>query len=688
MDSKEYYAQFMQDIYARSGALGDSNIPVFTERMCEFLVEQGVIENFRPIGYKKTSQGIRVDAGDCDEETEVVSLFVTDFRFGNELETISQSDVTKQFQRAEKFFTSSLAPRFHQKMEESASGYQFAREIHETNASSKISKVRFYLLTNAELSNRFTGIDGRKENGFQYVFDIWDMGRLFRLDSSGGHEDVVVDLGAEGGIPCLAAFNGADDCESYLLIMPGDRLADLYDRYGERLLEQNVRTFLQFRGKINKGIRNTILHEPQMFFSYNNGLCVTAEKVVTNENRDRILSVTNLQIVNGGQTTASLYTTRKNRANLSKVYVQVKLSLVSPDQVETVVPKISEYANTQNKVSAADFMSNHPFHLRIEELSRRLWAPSPQGGRKETHWFYERVRGQYANAQARLTPAKQKEFLFNFPKHQMFTKTDLAKFEYSLDMKPHIVSRGAQKNFAQFAQETVKKWIQQETQFNELYFKNLIAKAILFRFLDNCVREQEWYGDFKAQIVTYSLAKLASMVSDAGKYLNLERVWREQGPSPATKAQLLAIAESVNRAIQNTPAENANVTEWCKNPLCWIEVRSLPLTLSKEVSSELMRPDDLSALQKDAMATQKVDSGIDKQEYVVKKGKAYWQLIQQFAADVPFLSPKETDILKIACSDKLPSDKQSAILVDIERKAVEEGFYPADSHNSDRSASS
>jgi len=206
-------------------------------------------------------------------------------------------------------------------------------------------------------------------------------------------------------------------------------------------------------------MRNTIQNEPEMFFAYNNGLTATAEYVQTDKTRGRMQSVTNLQIVNGGQTTASIFTAKKkNKAELSKIYVQVKLTVIQPEKVETVVPRISEYANTQNKVSAADFFSNHPFHLRMEEISRRLWAPSPQGGLRETHWFYERARGQYANAQATLTPAKKKEFLTKNPRAQMFRKTDLAKFEHSISMQPHSVSLGAQKNFSKFANEIGQKW--------------------------------------------------------------------------------------------------------------------------------------------------------------------------------------------------------------------------------------
>ncbi|MBW1673100.1 MAG: AIPR family protein [Deltaproteobacteria bacterium] len=681
MDIEEYYTEFMQDIYARSGAEEDTNIFVFTERMCELLMEQGVIEDFKSIGYKKSSQGIRVDASDYNPETEVLSLFVTDFRFDHNLGSLSQTDITKHFKRAEKFFTSSLEPRFHQSLEESAEGFELAREIYEKEKSSNISRIQFYLLTNAELSKRIESVGNREINGHKCIYDIWDISRLFRLESSGkAREDVILDFKEYGetGVPCLTAFTGANDYESYLLVMPGNLISDLYDRYGERLLEQNVRTFLQFRGKVHKGLRNTLLNEPGMFFAYNNGLTVTAEDIELNESRDRIKSITNLQIVNGGQTTASIFTAgKKNRADLTDVYVQVKLSLVPADQVETVVPKISEYANTQNKVNAADFFSNHPFHLRIEGISRRLWAPSPEGGLRETHWFYERARGQYANAQANLTPAKQKEFLSKYPRHQMFTKTDLAKFEHTMDMLPYTVSLGAQKNFAQFADRISKKWDNKETQFNELYFKRLIATAILFRYLDNNIMKQDWYGGYKANIVTYSLAKLTKMVSDTGKYLDLDRIWQEQDLSPALKRQLMVIAESVNTQVQETPDDITNVTEWCKKVSCWYEVQKLQIDLSREVLSELVDSEEIRNREKDADKSQGVDTGISNQTYVVEKGENYWQQLRQWIyTQEVFLSPREMDILGVACSipDKIPSDKQSDTLIDIEKKAMVEGF--------------
>ena len=213
------------------------------------------------------------------------------------------------------------------------------------------------------------------------------------------------------GLPCLPAHLNSATYKSYLVVMPATVLAELYGKYGSRLLEQNVRSFLQVRGNVNKGIRATIMNDPEMFFAYNNGITATARDVENGKHANGIVivSLKDLQIVNGGQTTASLFHThRKDKASLENIFVQMKLSVIDEEKSEEVVPRISEYANTQNKVNAADFFSNHPFHVRMEGFSRRLWAPAQQGAQRETKWFYESARGQYADAQSKLTPRREK----------------------------------------------------------------------------------------------------------------------------------------------------------------------------------------------------------------------------------------------------------------------------------------
>ncbi|MEZ5284682.1 MAG: AIPR family protein [Vicinamibacterales bacterium] len=314
---------------------------------------------------------------------------------------------------------------------------------------------------------------------------MWDIGRLHRFAGSGGREEIVVDLEADfgGGLPVLPAHLSDAGYQAFLAVVPGSQLAAVYERWGARLLEQNVRVFLQARGSVNKGIRNTIENDPEMFFAYNNGITATAEGVETSRDSGGLVvrSVRNLQIVNGGQTTASIHAaSRKKDVDLSKVFVQMKLSIIEPSRALDVVPRISEFANSQNRVNAADFFANHPFHVRFEEFSRRVFAPSPDGSFRESKWFYERARGQYQDARTLLNAAQRKKFDLEYPKMQLVEKTDLAKFLNSWRGHPDIVSKGSQKNFAEFARHIGAEWSKDSDAFNEHFYRQSIARRSSF----------------------------------------------------------------------------------------------------------------------------------------------------------------------------------------------------------------
>jgi hypothetical protein len=548
--------------------------------------------------------------------------------------------------------------------------------------SKKLRKVRFIVISTSQLSKRIVDLSEDILGGIPCYFDIWDLGRVQRIEESGkAREDIIIEFNNNStGLPCLPAFTGENTYESYLIVMPGALVAELYETYGERLLEQNVRTFLQFRGNVNKGIRNTIQNAPEMFFAYNNGISATAEEVITEskEQSVTIKSIKNLQIVNGGQTTASLFNSNKNsKVDISKVYVQIKLTVIPPDKTEEIVPKISEYANTQNKVNAADFFSNHPFHLRIEEISRRLWAPSSKGSLKETHWYYERVRGQYANAQTNLTPTQKKEFQLVNPRNQMFVKTDLAKFESSWARAPHIVCLGAQKNFVKFAENIARNWASSEKDFNDLYFKRIVAKAILFRTVDKLVLKQPWYGGLKAQIVTYTIAKLSQMIEDSRMFLNLEKIWTNQSISLGLENLLVSIAEKVNNEIQTPPTGITNLSEWCKKEFCWKNIQKVPMELPYEqLQSDLISITEKRQKDRDAKDVRSIDNGIQAQKYVLEKGAPFWSKLVTWSITNRVFSPKESGLLNTASQIpfKIPSEKQSLLLLDIEQKANREGF--------------
>lgn len=446
--AEEFFHDFRQDLLAGAEANGNFLLAEFMDVVSRELTETGFTEGFEFAHYR-AQRGMRVDGYWFNDEGGL-NLFVADFDSRTELASLTRTDVDAAFKRVANFFDASRRKNLSADLEVTSPEYGLARQI--ADRKSMIRQLNLILASERALSDRIQALPDTETAGIPTSFHIWDISRLHRQRSSRSHKEAL-DLDFEAmfgtGISCLPAHLGTEAYQSYLIVMPGDILSALYEKFGARLLEQNVRTFLQARGKVNQGIRTTILTEPGMFFAYNNGITATAQsvEVMRTDTGLHITRITDLQIVNGGQTTASLFhTRRRDKANLAQIFVQMKLSVIDSEESERVVPRISEYANTQNRVQAADFFSNHAFHIRMEEFSRRMWAPAGRGAQRETKWFYERARGQYADAQAKLTPAEQKRFKAENPKPQMLTKTDLAKFENVWDDHPRYVNLGAEKN--------------------------------------------------------------------------------------------------------------------------------------------------------------------------------------------------------------------------------------------------
>lgn len=377
--------------------------------------------------------------------------------------------------------------------------------------------------------------------------------------------------------------------------LPARLIADLYGRYGSRLLQSNVRSYLSNRGKVNRGIRETIMSKPELFLAYNNGITATATEAQIKDSS--IIRVTDLQIVNGGQTTASLfYAQRDNKPvrQFDEAYIQAKLVVVSPLLAQDLVPNISRFANSQNRVSEADFFSNSPFHVRLETLSRRILTPPRPGVTYQSKWFYERARGQYANEKAKLVgAAEERKFTATYPRSQVITKTDAARYAVSWARKPHLVSAGAQKNFVAFADEVASKWESSAESFNDDYFKELVAKAILYNSIRSSVAKQPWYrSGYLANIVTYTVAKISDVIAKADKgQFDFESVWQRQDISEATRIFALEIAQRVLQVLTSDQRPVTNVTEWAKREQCWQTVRAMSVTLPPALTEELVSSD-------------------------------------------------------------------------------------------------
>lgn len=681
--AESFFHDFRQDLLAGAEANGSFLLVEFMDVVSRELTETGFTEGFEFAHYR-AQRGMRVDGYWFNDEG-VLNLFVADFDSRAELATLTRTDVDAAFKRVVNFFDASLRKNLAANLEITSPEYGLARQI--ADRKSLIRHLNLILVSERSLSDRIQALPDAETAGTATSFHIWDISRLHRQRSSRSHKEAL-DLDFEAmfgtGISCLPAHLGTGAYQSYLVVMPGPILSTIYEKFGARLLEQNVRTFLQARAKVNQGIRTTIMTEPGMFFAYNNGITATAQGVETKRTIDglQITKITDLQIVNGGQTTASLFhTRRKDKADLTQIFVQMKLSVIDNEESEKVVPRISEYANTQNRVQAADFFSNHAYHIRMEEFSRRLWAPAGKGAQRETKWFYERARGQYADAQAKLTPAEQKRFKAENPKPQMLTKTDLAKFENVWDDHPRYVNLGAEKNFARYAARIGKEWDKSSDSFNEAYFKRAVARGIIFRATERIVSAQPWYNNgYRANIVAYTLAVLSELTRRKEKSLDFQRVWNAQAISPVLESTIAVVASRVNDDLLRPMQGISNISEWAKRETCWARMienmDEFANLLPDEFDGECLSRDDHLSEKRAARNTQKVDNGIAAQTKVFAIPAAKWITVHDTLAAKRLLTPKEIGILNVAMQMplKIPTEKQCAVLLDTIEKARSEGI--------------
>jgi hypothetical protein len=580
---KSFTDDLLQEIIAGSdsGDSGTFRVNEFTRCAADYLIEAGEIDEIHVCYHK--SRGMQINGYNVSQDEDCLDLFVTIFNQQSPPPVITKTQAETALRQAEGVLKKALAGHY-KSMEESTEEYDLFQRIYQIR--DHLINTKIYLLTDGIVNSE--NIASEKNGDILISYHIWDIRRICRFANSGTkYETIEIDFVEEFGttISCLSMVDPGSDYQGYLAVIPGEILAGIYEKYGPRLLERNVRSFLQARGNVNKGIRKTIIEEPHRFFAYNNGISATAEKIEFADNSNgkvRIKKVRNLQIVNGGQTTASLYhTAKKDKAVLKGIHVQAKLSVIPPDQIDGIVPLISRYANSQNKVSDADFYANDPFHIKIEELSRTIWAPTADGTNRQTKWFYERARGQYLDSKGKEgTPARKRQFEKMYPNAQKFTKTDLAKYENTWMQLPHQVSMGAQKNFNLFSIRLKERG---RLEIDNLYFEHLIAKAILFKRAEKLIGELN-YGGYRANIVTYTLAWLSHHTSQR---IDLDAIWKKQSVSPAIQDAIRTVSAVVYRVI-TTPPNAKNITEWCKRKDCWDAICAEDVKLTATFNREVL----------------------------------------------------------------------------------------------------
>ena len=647
----KFYKSLVQEVVIRQRANeeGDSQEQTFTRYCMELLSEAGETENYdiafleRGLG---TKNQLKINGYAISDNYETVDLFISLYEGSEEPTTIHKEDIDTAATRLKNFFRKAIYSELLNEIEESSTIFEFVNTLGTyKELRDSLIRVNAFILTNGIYKGE---IPSHTEiSGYKIIYRVFDINYLYQI-SEDAHAPITINL-EEGGwqIPCLRAPSSNEDYDAYVAILPGDFLYEIYDIYGGRLLEQNVRSFLQFTGKINQGIRDTIKKAPHMFLAYNNGIAATADSMDVDSD-GIIKSISNFQIVNGGQSTASIYHTKKKvKVDISNIYVQVKLSIVKKkDEYTKIVSDISKFANTQNKVNNADFSANNLVLVELEKVSRYVMTPITPERSMQTYWFFERARSQYKNSRLKegFTSSRQKAFDLKYPKNQMFTKVELAKYINCFEeiyeggklvISPHIVVRGAEKNYAQFIAKVLTT---NPKKITNVYFEDTIAKAILFKAADQLYgtkRTGNNIGELKSVVVPYAIGLLNHLTSGR---IDLYKIWKNQKISDALSNLIYSLMRQVNPFIMNISPSN-NYLEWAKKEECWLAVRN-----NKEWEYDLDSIED-DLIDPDYPVVRKVTVNTvvdDKSEHDLKVVKSIpyklWQKIADWGAESGELS--------------------------------------------------
>lgn len=519
----------------------------------------------------KESEKFKVNAFAYSEYFQSLTLIVSCYEKNGKIERLNKLDTAKICRQASKFYKLCCASNsIFDEMEESSNEYA----LYEFIKSNKDNVENLYIIL---LTNKLVNGDLPEDtmiNKTAVKYDVWDIERLVQaVYQRKETEKLVIRFKNKYRyrLQLIKVPQKSEIYDCYVGYISGICLAEIYRDEGQRLIEKNVRSFLQATGKVNKGIRDTLRSDPAMFMAYNNGISTIAEQVIIDENEstDDFIIIKELigwQIVNGGQTTASIYAALQNKVDLSNVNVQMKLTVIKSDeQMDTVISSISRFANSQNKITMSDFSANDDFHIKLEQLSRRVYIPVEKG-KSSQRWFYERARGQYnVEVHRQLTAASKKKYKEQNPKNKCISKTVAAKCTMCWLKHPDIVSKGLETNFIKYSSMIQDGEIEAP---NEEFYCDMIAQVILFQQCDKIVDAQN-FGGYKAQINYYTIALLAEFYSDK---VDFKYIWQHQNISPETAQLLEDICYKIWNHFMNPKTNNAkgvNVTQWCKKEECW-----------------------------------------------------------------------------------------------------------------------
>ena len=601
---KSFYSDTMEIVREQAKECGISVESALTDFLMDYLKLEGVTISPELITCVNTEckretdfSFYKMNGFDYSEESGVLDLFLTYFIDKDEVTEYTKSKIEHSHNALYRFFMSCIEndALLNKYKNEDPDIAEVIETIRSEYKKKNIHLVRFYFLTNgfvkgdADKTEDLTiGLTGCEIPLEEYIWDI----EAARQSDIAARQEPFVDIDLENVFQPLECIPCDENPEvkSYLAVIPAMTLAEIYDKYRVRLLNQNVRNYLGGRKTINKKMLETIRKNGGRFFAYNNGISSTAYSVrieTNDEGRLVIKGMHNWQIVNGGQTTNVIhyiYSQKKERDLLHDVNVALKITEIKiqdEEEKKKAISNIARYANSQNQVKESDFAVNEPYMHTLKELSKKETAP--QGSKRQgTKWFFVRMRGEYEDAKTSNSLKKQREFLKIHPKNQVLEKTDVAKLEMAWDMQPHISCLGGEKCFDKFWKIIDK---QDSSSIDDVYFHNLVAKAIIIQKVYDLYMASGFKG-YANIIQYYALASIA--MRSHGKF-DLEYIWKHQDVQPSLIPILQKAIEIISTYIKviANDGNNTNISSAAKKTDFWDKIR-LRLNNLPEFESSLL----------------------------------------------------------------------------------------------------
>lgn len=551
---------------------------------------------------------------------ETVSLFYTIYEpFENdEPKAISAEEYNRAINRLQGFYLAAVSGRCNE-MEPSADDYKICKYIYEYEED--ITNVRLFVLTNGTIRSNLKTPKQRLDNQIKVDCKSWDFNLLYtNIYSSMDHMSVDIDLFDDPDynfkIPFIELESPVETYTTYIAMLPGEFLYNLYENYNTDLMQSNVR-FYKGKNSCNKGIIETLKSKPHRFLAYNNGLTATAKDVLVEHNEDKqtgvLKFIENFQILNGGQTTASIYYAKKENPeiDLSKVYVQMKL-IVLLDNIEEFHPLITRYSNTQTSIKPSDYSTNNPFNKKMQELSRTIIAPDMAQNGTVTHWYYERVSSQYSQDVLRYKDKTDRDkFKAENPESQKFDKCELGKIYMAWHQHPDVSINGPQKCYNTFIEEFKDKVP------DNIFFEDFVATLIIYRYMEKKNPVFLEFHQLKAQMTIYTLAMLYHVTNGA---ISLYKIWQNQGLSENLRNFIDELARQLFERLSKDKPETSTFRDFCKSPKTWEATKKYTLILDMPSIA-----DDFKMKNEDAARKEAGKSITEKERKEIERlGASFW----------------------------------------------------------------